>query len=71
MGMRPGLPYTFTVESSQIVRTLPGEKTVTIAEPTQSDPNPDVADLRFASIERPSQLSIAGSAFFEGEESVK
>lgn len=71
MGLQPNIPYTFTVESTAVDRSLPGSQEVTIQAPSANQPNSDVTDLRFVAIERAKTMSVAGSAFFEGEESSK
>ena len=44
---------------------------MTIIVPTIEMPNSDVTGLRFTSFEKLSTVSIAGSAFFESEETPK
>ena len=39
--------------------------------PTSEKPNSDVQNLDFVTIERPRTMSVSGSIFFEGEQTVK
>lgn len=71
MGLQPGKAYSISVESAQIDRALPVEKVVIIAPPSETNPNSDITNLRFAAIEKPKSVSISGVAFFEDEETVK
>ena len=65
MGLQPGASYSIRVESSEIERAMPGEKFITM------EANKDFEDLRLAAILKNSAVSVSGSAFFEGEESLK
>ena len=68
MGLVPDKTYTISVESELLTRTLPNSKEIKIERPTKETPEPDVLDIRFASIEKTPYVDISGSAFFEGEE---
>ena len=68
MGLLPGRTYTISVESSLLARTLPDTREITIDHPNEENQEPDVFDIRFASIERSAYVDISGSVFFEGEE---
>ena len=68
MGLQPGRTYTLSVESDLLARTLPGSKEIYIEQPTNESTEPDVLNLRFASIEKSPYVDISGSVFFEAEE---
>ena len=43
---------------------------MTIAEPSNESPEPDIFGLRFNALEKSAVVDISGSIFYEGEETV-
>ena len=71
MGLQPGKTYLFSAESESMSRVFPSNLPITIAQPSENQPYPDVHGINFTGIEQPNKITIAGSAFFEGEETPK
>ena len=68
MGLQPGKTYSLTVESDLVERVLPRSKTIGIEVPSNENPEPDVFNIRFNSIEKSPNIDISGSVFFEEDE---
>ena len=64
MGLKPGMKYSLSVESDSIETVMPASQTVTVS----LDQPGDIHDIVFIAIERSSTFSLAGSAFFQNEE---
>ena len=71
MGLQPGKTYNLSAMSDSLSRVFPSNVPIEIAEPTESEPYPDVFGVRFTGIEQPSKVNVVGSAFFEREETTK